>query len=411
MKTRNGIIWGVALALLAAGWVVPEASEAIPAFARKYGINCRTCHVQFPKLNKTGIQFKNRGYRMPGEVGDYLWNSKIIPLAAIARVGAVFTRTDSAGEKTQSSELVDGGVELFSGGTLGPRISYFIDALTDANAPLIQFDDILPDSALNVKFGDFNVDNYYLSNPRRLTESTYLIQTSAAGMASGSAAADSGARDDNVTFTNAGVELNGQFIEQGFRYALGIGNDNRSGAEDSFGQMYYLILNQDFFEHTASFLFRGDNVGDADDNLSPADALAAPDDTNNTYTLGGNIQFSFFQDKLNVVTGAYYFWGGEFLNFAEPGRTSDTYEATSGTVEGTYMLTEKLLALARYDWHDTHDSAAFENQWVLSMQYHPVPNVKLNLEYVNFKSNAGGNLANARDENSESIRLNARFGF
>ena len=407
---RN-FVW-VWILLLGIGFLwVPDESEAIPAFARKHGVQCRTCHVQFPKLNKFGIAYKNRGYRMKGEVGNYLWDSKIIPLAAIARVGYVFTRTDSDGDKSQTSEVVDGGVELFSGGTLAPRISYFIDALTDANAPLIQFDDILPDSALNIKFGDFNVDNYYLSHPRRLTESTYLIQTSGAGMASGSAAPGSGARDDNVTFTNAGVELNGQFIDRGFRYGVGLGNDNRNGAEDSFGRMFYLFLNQDISNHTVSFLFRGDHIGDSADNLSPADALAAPDDTNDTYTIGGNVQFSFLQDKLNVVAGAYQFFGGEYLNFAEPGRTSDTFQATSGTVEATYLLTEKILALARYDWHDTNDSAAFENQWVLSLQYHPVANVKLNLEYANLRSNAGGNLANAVDENSESIRLNARFGF
>ncbi len=411
MKIYDWRVLGLGFFLLITGLWVPEDSEAIPAFARKYGVKCTTCHVQFPKLNKFGIVFKNRGYRMKGEEGDFLWKSKIIPLAAIARFGYVYTDSKVDGVHTQTSEGVDSGIELFSGGTLAPRISYFIDALTDANAPLVQFDDILPNSALNLKVGDFNVDNYYLSNPRRFTESTYLIQTSAAGMASGSAAAGSGSRDDNVTFTNLGGELNGQFIEQGFRYALGVGNGNSGGSEDLFGQMFYVILNQDIMEHTVSFLFRGDKIGDADDNLTPPAALAAPDDTNNTYTIGGNIQFSFFQDRLNIIVGAYQFFGGEFLNFTEPGRTATTYEALSGTVEATYLFTEKLLGLGRFDWHDTHDSSAYEEQWVASLQYHFVPNVKLNLEYVHLDSNAGGNVANAANVDSDTLRMNVRFGF
>ena len=411
MKNWSWSVWGVLFFVLATMWWIPKDSEALPLFARKYGVQCTVCHVQFPKLNSFGIAFKNRGYRMHGEEGDFLWNSKIFPIAAIARVGYVFTNSDANGH-TQTSAGVDSGVEIFSAGTLAPRISYFVDALTADNAPLVQFDDIIANSALNIKVGDFNVDNYYLSNPRRLTESTYLIQTTGAGMASGTAAAGSGARSDNVTFTNLGVELNGQFVDQGFRYILGIGNDNATGTQDQFGQMFYLILNQDIMmQHTISFFFRGDRIGASDDNLTPAAALATPDNTNNTYTVGGNIQFSFLQDELNIIVGVYQFFGGEFLNFVEAGRTSTNFNATSGVVEATYTVTEKLLALGRYDWHDTNDSTAFEEQWVASLQYHPVPNVKLNLEYVDFNSKAGGNLANAVNLNSETLRLNLRFGF
>ena len=41
-------------------------SAAIPAFARKHGTSCTTCHVVPPKLNSFGVAFKNNGYRIPG---------------------------------------------------------------------------------------------------------------------------------------------------------------------------------------------------------------------------------------------------------------------------------------------------------------------------------------------------------
>ena len=43
----------------------PERSQAVPAFARKYGVKCYTCHILPPALNKTGYMFKRLGYRMP----------------------------------------------------------------------------------------------------------------------------------------------------------------------------------------------------------------------------------------------------------------------------------------------------------------------------------------------------------
>lgn len=40
----------------------PPAS-AVPAFARRYGVACSTCHTAFPALNSTGLYFKLSGYR------------------------------------------------------------------------------------------------------------------------------------------------------------------------------------------------------------------------------------------------------------------------------------------------------------------------------------------------------------
>ncbi len=47
------------------GLLSSRPSQAIPAFARKYGVKCYTCHLIPPVLNKTGYLFKRLGYRMP----------------------------------------------------------------------------------------------------------------------------------------------------------------------------------------------------------------------------------------------------------------------------------------------------------------------------------------------------------
>ncbi len=38
-------------------------ADAIPVFARKYGLSCNSCHTMFPKLSKMGVAFRERGFR------------------------------------------------------------------------------------------------------------------------------------------------------------------------------------------------------------------------------------------------------------------------------------------------------------------------------------------------------------
>ena len=50
--------------------LMPQPGNAIPAFARKFGVKCYTCHTVPPALNKNGYEFKRLGYRMPPDEMD-----------------------------------------------------------------------------------------------------------------------------------------------------------------------------------------------------------------------------------------------------------------------------------------------------------------------------------------------------
>ena len=73
------LVAATALAVLFGAWVLPPVSrrvlklcpvgsgsintaQAVPAFARKYGLSCSQCHAAFPALNDYGREFKNNGY-------------------------------------------------------------------------------------------------------------------------------------------------------------------------------------------------------------------------------------------------------------------------------------------------------------------------------------------------------------
>ncbi len=45
-------------------------ADAIPVFARKYGMACNSCHTMFPKLSKMGVAFRERGFRFEAGKDD-----------------------------------------------------------------------------------------------------------------------------------------------------------------------------------------------------------------------------------------------------------------------------------------------------------------------------------------------------
>jgi hypothetical protein len=63
MSNRSTLVAGLVLASVV---LTSTNAVAIPAWARKYGTSCSTCHAPYPKLNHFGKAFRNNGYRFPG---------------------------------------------------------------------------------------------------------------------------------------------------------------------------------------------------------------------------------------------------------------------------------------------------------------------------------------------------------
>jgi hypothetical protein len=65
-------------AILASLFLAAKPANAIPAFASRLGVPCKTCHEPiFPRLNRTGWIFRQLGYRTAGEM-----NSSVQPSGA-----------------------------------------------------------------------------------------------------------------------------------------------------------------------------------------------------------------------------------------------------------------------------------------------------------------------------------------
>ena len=70
----------VLLGLLLIGAVLflsASRAEAIPAFARRYGTSCQTCHVIYPKLTPFGEAFRRNGFKFPGKDEDFVKQEQV----------------------------------------------------------------------------------------------------------------------------------------------------------------------------------------------------------------------------------------------------------------------------------------------------------------------------------------------
>ena len=107
---RIKLIAATALILIAA-WLVPpiihrarglcpikpdgvRQADALPNFARKYGMSCAVCHTTIPRLNQVGYNYRRAGFRMPDELGQEAKFDGLKDMyAAIVRVDLNVTTT------------------------------------------------------------------------------------------------------------------------------------------------------------------------------------------------------------------------------------------------------------------------------------------------------------------------------
>lgn len=109
----------VLLVVIVASLTIVEEAQAIPLYARKHGLNCNACHQIVPMLNQFGLEYWNRGYRLPPEMEDP--NNDTTPFAA----WYTFRQEDQTSRGFGEGFLPK--VELIAGGPIGEQLSYFVE--------------------------------------------------------------------------------------------------------------------------------------------------------------------------------------------------------------------------------------------------------------------------------------------
>ncbi len=167
---------------------MPKAN-ALPAFARKYGLRCSACHEAWPMLNYFGQKFKDNGYQLMNDRDSPIWqNPSYWP--ATFRMTPYWHResTDKAPidsvtgdpasatiQKQITSHGFDlSGLDFHTGGTLEKNFSFYLLPSSDPTGAFhfeqvfARLDNLAGSSWLNVKLGKFELDNL-ISEKRILT--------------------------------------------------------------------------------------------------------------------------------------------------------------------------------------------------------------------------------------------------
>ncbi len=350
--------------------VLPDPAFAVPSFARLHGLPCNECHSSFPRLNPFGMDYKQRGYRLPGEEGLFIWDQKTLPLSAMAvgrlRISHRDNPVTGARTRTRSRfELEE--VELMIAGTAAPKVGYFIEfeqevadgGAFSADQVWVQFSDLLPASLLNLRAGIMLNEYYYISQKRRLTFQRYISP---------------------ITFNVTGVELNGTWRR--LRYAGGIVNDERSPSTKTPAntsgvnlenrlQGYYAWLTYTIADQTLGIRYI--NTKSNSDNPSPVI------DGQNRQQLDATVNLWFA--PVEVILGYFH-------NFDIGG--VNRQQRRSYLAEGIFeVIPEKLFLDTRFELQDTAFVAGSPNnpttangtQVTANLTYYLFPNIRLIAEF------------------------------
>lgn len=158
---------------------------AIPAFARKYNMTCKTCHSPFPKLKPYGDEFAGNGFVLKNQdapryfvdTGDpELSLIRDLPLAL--RLEGYVTYNQVKSEKSDfNTPLL---FKLLSGGAITNNVSYYLYYILENGErgkiedAWIMFNNIFG-SELDVTVGQFQMCDPLFKRELRLTKDDYFI--------------------------------------------------------------------------------------------------------------------------------------------------------------------------------------------------------------------------------------------
>ena len=161
---------------------IPKA-QALPAFARKYGLRCSACHESWPMLNYFGQKFKDNGYQLMNDRDAPIWQNasywpitlRMTPFWSRESVNKVAVDSAASGEQRLTTTGFNiGGLDILTGGTLEKNISFLLVPSSDETGAFhfeavnVRFDNLFHSPWLNVKVGKFELDSF-ISEKRSLT--------------------------------------------------------------------------------------------------------------------------------------------------------------------------------------------------------------------------------------------------
>jgi hypothetical protein len=323
-RRRAGASW-VALAFGVASFLclilgsTPRVS-AIPAFSRKYQTSCSTCHSNFPELNDFGEAFKKNGFKFPKDDESFVKEPPVLLGARAQREafpGAIYPgeipgsipiglrysgfatynnkQPLSQGFVPRTDLFAPNTLTIIAAGSFGPMLSFWVDNDISAGGSnsaaglgdgYLKVNDIghymhLPKDALNVRFGQFELDLPF-TQARSINLTPYDVYGQA------SMAGSLGTTSNPLVFgiPQRGIEFGGYPHDGNFSWSVAVLNGNNSGPALRNSKDVYVRVSQRF------------NL-ERDPNVRKEVQAAGPTGP---------------RDHTSIRLGAFYYYGRNALN-------------------------------------------------------------------------------------------------
>jgi len=188
MKYRSFLITIILL------FMISEQNQAIPAFARKYGISCMTCHSpSMPKLKDYGDTFAGSGFKLTDYQSPRYFQDAGDDKLSLIRNFPIAVRIDGY---IQAGISEDGKLDMaapflmkiLSGGEISEKLAYYFYFYMDEAGEIAGVEDAylmydnLFDTELDIYVGQFQVSDPLFKRELRLTFEDYHAYTSQIGL-------------------------------------------------------------------------------------------------------------------------------------------------------------------------------------------------------------------------------------
>ena len=360
---------------------------AIPAFARKYNMSCKTCHEPFPKLKPYGNDFAGNGFQLQDKDApryyvdtgdDYLSLIRDVPLA-MRLEGYVTYNQGNAEQPDFTAPIV---FKLLSGGAITKDISYYVYYILESGEPgkiedaWLMFNNLF-NTELDFSIGQFQVSDPLFKRELRLTKDDYYIYKAKPGNSDVDLTYDRGIMLGHGFFAGNSIVLeviNGNGIGEAFPS----GDFDNDKYKNLFGRISQDI-NKDFRIGVMGYAGR-------EKQESPPDTGTYS--INKIWMLGGDATISFDPLELNLQ---YVFRSDNnpYFFYADP----EKVETQGGFAELIFRPDggeSNWYGVALFNWIDSYESSLDLTQLTLHGGYLLRRNIRLVLEFTHDFTNEYG---------------------
>lgn len=419
-----------------------QPADAIPSFARKYSINCSTCHqMNAPRLNALGRNFQEKGYQLPegaerpvasrasSREDEKLTVLEQFPLSLRIKELA-FLRTKAEEGENKLELNTPSEMQFLAGGALFHDVSFFLNfpffTNGEVGSPIlayVQFGKFLGQQWSNLRVGKFNVLGFQFPNHRGLTASNakapavevgqnpvvlddhqvgvqmfgrpndgpFFYEVALVSGAEPAAGVAEGGHGHGGTFSTDANDFKDVFARMSYStpgrmHTVGVlGYFGKSplgiAVDDDHGGE--LVVDDD---HSGELVVDDDHGGElvVDDDHSGEEASENLADSDATPSSGRNDRFRVLGVDGEFNLGALNLRSAAYLGhhsrpFAASARSVD-YQSV--LIEFSYALNRRLLGMAHYDQVFSSDLSSLEQRSITPhLSYLLLDNLRLSLEY------------------------------